>query len=53
MIELGSEVKKNKLELMVDILGEVLKWVGFLLEDLIFLKVIGVIGLRMDYYIFN
>lgn len=53
LIELGSEAKKNKLELMVDISGEALERAGFSLEDLTPLKAIGVTGLRMDYHISN
>lgn len=53
LIELGSEAKKNKLELMVDISGKALERAGFSLEDLTPLKAIGVTGLRMDYHISN
>lgn len=49
MIDLGVIVKVEKMKIMVDILGEVLKRVGFFFDELEFLIELGVIGFWMDY----
>ncbi|UUV98758.1 DUF871 domain-containing protein [Vagococcus luciliae] len=53
LIELGTEAKKNNLNLMIDISGDALSKAGFSIDRLDELKHIGVTALRMDYHIPN